>query len=96
MDINQRIYDGDQARLVLENEVFQQVMDDIKTELTEQWKQSPVRDCEGREKIYQLLRLVEKLEVNLKTRLETGKLARMEVTHNQTLMDRAKQFAGLT
>lgn len=95
MDINQRIYDGDQARLVLENEVFQQVMDDIKTELTDQWKQSPVRDQEGREKIYQLLRLAEKLEANLKTRLETGKLARLELANNQTLMERAKQFAGM-
>lgn len=95
MEINERIYEGDQARLVLENEAFQQALGDIKTELTDQWKQSPARDQEGREKLYQLLRLAEKLEANLRTRLETGRLARIELEHNLTLMDRAKKFAGL-
>lgn len=96
MEINERIYEGDQARLVLENEVFQKALDDIRTELIEQWKQSPARDQEGREKLYQLLRLAEKLEANLRTRLETGRLARIELEHNLTLMDRAKKLAGLT
>lgn len=93
---DQRVYDGDQARLVLDNEAFQQALDDIETEITEQWKQSPARDPEGREKLWQLLKLAGKLRSNLQTRLESGKLARIELDHQQnTLLQKAKEFAGL-
>lgn len=96
MDINQRVYNGDQARLVLENEAFQLAMDQIKTELREQWEKSPARDQEGREKLYQLLRLAIKLETTLKTTLETGQLARQELDFNQkTLLQQAKKVVGL-
>lgn len=93
---DQRVYDGDQAKLVLENEAFQQALGDIETEITEQWKQSPARDPEGREKLWQLLKLAGKLRSNLQTRLETGQLARLELDHEQkTLKQRAKELVGL-
>lgn len=94
--LDERVYEGDQAYLVLENPVFQQALDDIKTELIESWKTAPARDQEGREKLWQLLKLAEKLEANLKTRLETGKLAKREIAHNQTLAERAKALIGLS
>lgn len=96
--IEERIYDADQARLVLENPVFQQALDDIKAEFTESWKQSPARDADGREKLWQLLKMAEKLEANLKTRLETGKLARLELDHKEreSLMARAARGLGLS
>lgn len=87
--IEKRIYEADQAKLVLENPVFQQVLDDIKTELIESWKKAPARDQEGREKLWQLLKLAEKLEANLKDRMNTGQLARLELKEKESLMDRA-------
>lgn len=93
--LDERIYNADQARQVLENSAFQQAFDDITQELTEQWKQSPARDAEGREKLYQLLRLSEKYRAILTTSLETGRLARIEVEHNRTLAERAKALIGL-
>lgn len=93
---DQRVYDGDQAKLVLENEAFQQAMADIESEITEQWKQSPARDPEGREKLWQLLKLAGKLRSNLQTRLETGLLARLELDHQQkTMLQKAKELTGL-
>jgi len=94
--LDERIYDADQAYLVLQNTAFQQAMDDVKSEIIESWKSAPARDQEGREKLWQLLKLAEKLEANLKTRLETGKLARLEVEHNRTLMERARDAIGLS
>lgn len=90
----QRIYDADQARLVLENPAFEQALADIKQEITESWTNSPARDQEGREKLFQLLKLADKLEVTLRTSLETGRLAKEELKHQQTLKDRAKQTLG--
>lgn len=94
--LDERVYDGDQAYLVLQNSAFQAALNDIETEIMEQWKQSPARDPEGREKLWQLLKLAGKLRANLQTRLETGKLAKLEIAHNQTLAERAKALVGMS
>lgn len=94
--LEQRIYDGDQARQVLDNEAFAAAFADIKQELTDQWAQSPARDHEGREKLYQLLKLTDKLEATLRSSLETGKLAKLELEHQRSLAARALSAVGLT
>jgi hypothetical protein len=96
MEIEQRIYQGDRAREVLENEAFGAAFADIKQEITEQWKQSPARDHEGREKLWQLLKLADKLEATLRSALETGQLAKLDLQHQRTLAERAKAALGLT
>lgn len=93
--IEQRIYSGDRAREVLENEAFVAAFADIKQEINDQWAQSPARDHEGREKLYQLLKLTDKLEATLRTSLETGELAKLDLRHQQSLADRAKAAIGL-
>jgi len=93
--IEQRIYNGDRAREVLENEAFEQAFTDIKTEIIEQWTNSPVRDLDGREKLYQLLKLADKLKANLQTSLETGTMAKLDLAHQETLAQKAKRVIGL-
>lgn len=92
-DLDKRIYDADQARLVLENPAFAQAFSDVKQEIIESWEKSPARDQEGREKLYQLLKLADKLQLTLQRSLESGQLARAELKHQQSLMDRAKEIA---
>lgn len=96
MEIEQRIYNADRAREVLENEAFQQAFDELKTELIESWQNSPARDPEGREKLYQLLKLTDKLKANLTTRLETGKQAKLDLAYRESLLQKAKRTVGLT
>ena len=95
MEIEQRIYNGDRAREVLENEAFQWAFDELKKELTESWEKSPARDQEGREKLYQLLKLADKLKVNLTTSLETGKQARLDLDYQESLAQKAKRVLGI-
>ena len=94
MNIPDRIYNGNRAKEVLENEVFIQAFEDIKKEIVTQWEQSPARDSEGREKLWNLLKLADKLEMNLKTTLETGKLAMLEIEHKRTLKERLQDAIG--
>lgn len=94
MDHNQRIYDADQARAVLDNPAFAQAFADLKAEITESWQNAPVRDKEGREELFKLLKTAEKLEAILRSSLDSGKLAREQIKHEQTLMDRAKAAVG--
>lgn len=88
MEISERIYNGNRAREILENETFQWALNLIKDEVVEQWKQTPARDSEGREKLWIFLQMAEKFEQTLKTTLETGKLAELDRIHKQTLLSR--------
>lgn len=86
--IEQRIYNGDRANEVLENEAFQQAFDDIENEVIEQWKNSPARDEAGREKLWTYLMLLKKLKAQITTTLETGKLAKLDLEHKKSLKER--------
>lgn len=93
--LEQRIYNGDQARLVLENEAFAAAFADMKTEITAQWETSPARDTEGREELFKLLKLANKLELILRSSMDDGKLAKHELEHKRNWADRAKAAIGL-
>lgn len=88
--LEQRLYQGDQAKLILENEAFTNAFDAIEKDVIEQWKSSPARDEECREKLWTYLQMLHKLKASLTTTLETGTLARVELQHKQTLADKAK------
>lgn len=91
--IDERIYEAEKAREILDNPVFQQVMDDIEEEIIESWKNAPARDSEGREKLWQILKLAGKLRSNLQTRLDTGKMAKIELEHKEkSLIQRGKEM----
>ena len=90
MELSERIYNGDRAREVLENEVFIACFGDIEAEILSQWKTSPARDEAGREKLWMLLSLMQKLKATITQSLETGKLARLELEHQRTIGARLK------
>ena len=90
MNISERIYNGDRAREVLENEAFSQAFIDIEAEILNQWKQSPARDGEGREKLWLMLSLLGKIRTVLQTSLETGKLAGLDLQHQRSIAERLK------
>lgn len=92
--LEQRIYDGDQARLVLENEAFAAAFADIRKEIVAQWTNSPARDQEGREKLHLMLKLSDKLEATLRLSLEDGKMAALELQQKQSMLERARALIG--
>jgi len=90
--LEQRIYDGDQARLVLENEAFTWAFDEIRKEYLEAWTKSPARDAEGREKLFLMYSLTNKLQATLEAALADGKIAKVALQHqaDQLARDRAE------
>ena len=94
MTIEKRIYNADRAKEVLENEAFQQVFADAKQEISEQWMKSPARDAEGREKLWLMLSLLNKLETMLQKSLDDGKLAAKELQYQRSLAEKVKDWAG--
>lgn len=82
--IEERVYEGNRAKEVLENEAFQAAFADLEKDILEKWKSSPVRDEAGREKLWLALSLLTKVRESLTRSLETGRLAMLEVEHRQS------------
>lgn len=78
---------GEEARQLLEHPLLAEAFHTIREEVTKQWENSPVRDVEGREKLWLTLRLLSRLEGQLQLMVETGKVARA------SLLQRVKQAA---
>lgn len=90
MTLEHRLFQGDQAKLILENEAFIAAFDAIEKDVIDQWMNSPARDEAGREKLWTYLQMLRKLKAQLTTTLETGKLAKLELRHQQSLYEKAR------
>jgi hypothetical protein len=92
--LEERLYAGDRAREVLENEVFTQVFADIESDLIESWRNIPASDTEhhlrSRERIHLSLTLLGKVKACIVQTLETGKLAKLELEHKRSMSERLK------
>lgn len=88
MTIEQRIYDGNRAKEVLENEAFLAAFEAMEQDITDQWKNSPARAEADREKLWTYLQLLNKLRANLQSTMETGKLAQLEMAHKSGWLKR--------
>lgn len=74
-DIRQDQTRAQRAAEILDNEVFQEAMKAIKDEVVSQWEACPIRDAEGKEALWQLMKTTTKFEGLLRGYVETGKLA---------------------
>ena len=70
---------GHRAKAIIEDEIFTEAIKKVSDELDLEWINSPVRDIEGREKIYMMKRMLNVLLVQLKSVMETGKLATKQI-----------------
>ena len=79
MDLDKEQKRGDKAKQILEDEIFVEAIQKVSAELDQEWINSPVRDTEGREKIYMMKRMLNVLLVQLQSVMETGKLASKQI-----------------
>ena len=76
-----------QAKDALENPLIAEALDAWDKEITEAWKNSPLRDAEGREKLRLMLEASKTFKAHLTKTMETGKLIR---ARQPSLADRIK------
>ena len=79
MDKEKEIQRGQQAKRILEDPIYVEAIQKVSQELDQEWINSPIRDTEGREKIYMMKKMLNVLHVQLKSVMETGKLATKQV-----------------
>jgi len=79
LDLNKQISRGQKAKELLEEPLLQDSLKAIRNKLDTEWKNSPLRDVEGREKIFFLVKAIDELEAMLISEMETGKLASEQI-----------------
>ncbi len=79
MDLEKEKQRGIKAKQILEDEMFVEAVQKVSSELDNEWVNSPVRDTEGREKIYMMKKMLNVLLVQLKSVMETGTLASKQI-----------------
>lgn len=88
----QEVSRGAQAAELLDNPLLAEALAAFELEIIEQWKNSPARDQDGRERLWNMLQANRKFQQVLTTHIETGKLA--SVRPNR--IERLRQVVGLT
>ena len=74
---------GINARLLLETPLLVEAFAETRKEYIAAWEKTPVRDHEGREKLWLMVRTLDKVKGHLQTVMEGGKLAERELTDLQ-------------
>jgi hypothetical protein len=79
MEKEKEIQRGHRAKAILDDEIFAEAIQKVSAELDLEWINSPVRDTEGREKIYMMKKMLNVLLVQIQSVMETGKLATKQI-----------------
>jgi hypothetical protein len=79
MELEKEQQRGHRAKQILEDEIFVEAIQKVSAELDQEWINSPVRDTEGRERIYMMKKMLNVLLVQLQSVMETGKLASKQI-----------------
>ena len=79
METEKEIQRGQQAKRILEDPIYIEALQKVSQELDQEWINSPIRDTEGRERIYMMKKMLNVLLVQIKSVLETGKLASKQI-----------------
>jgi hypothetical protein len=77
LDEERRI--GERAEGLLHDEVLSLVFGDIERDCISQWRNSPARDGEAREKIWQYLKMTDAIKLELRKRSDAGKMAAAKI-----------------
>ena len=74
METEKEIQRGQQAKRILEDPIYVEAIQKVSQELDQEWINSPIRDTEGRERIYMMKKMLNVLHVQIQSVMETSRL----------------------
>lgn len=85
---------GEQAQTLLDNDLLKGAFEGLERDYTKAWRETAVRDTDARERLWQALQIVGKVQSHLKTIAMNGQLARHELNQvaeqKRSLLSRLK------
>lgn len=88
MSLEQEAGEGLRAARLMEE--LQPYLQMLRTAIVDKWEKSPVADKEGQHELRLLRKLLNDLESNIKTTIETGKLASVQI-EQESILARTKR-----
>lgn len=70
---------GRQAELLLDNPIYRESIEAVRTAIIAQWQACPIRDKEGQHELKLMNKLLNDLVANINTVAETGRLAKLQI-----------------
>lgn len=70
---------ANRAKQLLEDDLFVEGFEALRTQLIQAWQDSPARDAEGRERIWQYVKQLDKLKGHLETVMSHGRMAEYQI-----------------
>ena len=77
MDIDP-IARANRAKQLLDDELFNEAFEMIAMDCLAQWKETPVRDTEARERLWMMIKLNDRLKLHYESIINDGKIASKE------------------
>lgn len=81
---------ANRAGQLFNDPLLQETLDFMEKEVMEAWIACPVRDAEGREELYRLIKTTRKFRDLLRGTMESGKMAAEEIRRKESVLERAK------
>lgn len=78
METGEEIKRGEQAKRILDDPLYKESVNLIRENLLNELTQTQIRDHEGREFLYLLIRSLDTIQVHLQSVLETGQMATLQ------------------
>lgn len=92
MSIEQEATEGHNAeRLIGELRPY---LDMVKDAIIQKWEQSPVGDKEGQHELRLMRKLLTDLEMNIKTAIDTGKMAQIQIQNESKVSQFVRKVVG--
>lgn len=92
-DEQQQMQRGHDAADLLANPLLAEAFDKLRERLAAELFDSPVRDKEGREHLWMMRKLLDAVQSNLTTLVQTGELISMERERKRSMVERLKDWA---
>jgi DNA integrity scanning protein DisA with diadenylate cyclase activity len=84
-----------EAQSLLDNALFNEALATLEVEYIKAWKATPLRDSDGRERVWQAVQIVGKIKDHISSVLNDGKLAAAQLKELADDRDRKGPFIGL-
>lgn len=84
---------GLRANELMADDLIVEAFTQLDKRLDEEWANSPVRDTEGRERIWLMKKLLKNVGDHLKEIAQTGKMAALQLEQERTMLQKAKEWA---
>jgi hypothetical protein len=79
MSLDHDLERAQQAKQLLDNPVYQEAIENVRSAIVAAWSGAPIRDTEGHHELKLMLKLLTDLEANINRVLTDGKIAQIEI-----------------